>query len=802
MSWAIAAVLAASAAQADFRIPLVELHLAGRPEEALEAIERVREERPEEAAEAGLSYLRVRLHEELGQPGRFEEACADAFAESPDLHPYVRYHLALDQHRAGHPEVAAGLVASVVTPETDPDLLARASDLFARSIEGGGDCRILRGVLSRPLRTRVRRPLGLVQARCAARDGRPFESAQILCSLLEDARDDDPARRAAERLASLVEADPDLREPLLDEGCDAELRVGLTFHQHRQFDLSIPYLERAMARMGEGRTVADDLELEAHYGLARGYFWRERFQVAASRFAALAPRTRDLEERARVLYQQARSLELAGNWTDAEAVYRRTYLTDKDGEFAGPAVLSAMRLEWRSGREAPALHLLGVLSRIPDAQNYTSRAYLFLAVSDVVRGRWDRAGAWLDQAEDLDRNTALEADYWRGRLEELRAGGAESPRLAGGQEAEQGVQAARRAVEHYLEVLLRDPYHPLALDARSRLRAPELATTAAALARRRAASRSQEDLLAAWLLLGDTTAEARALRRDLVAHHAAAPATAPFFRLERVPVARWPLWESELRDAPDKLLALGLVADAGPAVRRHFPADDPDLAFTGSRLLLEAGRVRDAVLLADAFARPATRRVPEPLLPREIRTLFYPLPWSERIAASAGRFGVDPHLLVAVMREESRFDPRALSAASARGLTQFVWLTARRLATTVGLGPIRPDDLYDPRVSIPLGAAYLAELQDGFDGALHQAVAAYNAGPAQARLWQSYCYGREMPEYFSKTGFAQTRAYLRKTLSSRAQYAELYPELGSGSDSGSSPISRTTGGSSRDSRSK
>lgn len=796
MSWAAALLLAASAAQTDLRITPVELHLAGRPEAALQAIERVREEHPDRAAEAGLSYLRARLHELLGHAERAEEACGDAFAETPELHPYVRYRLALAQERADHAEVAAGLVAAVVTPEAEPDLLARASELFARSIESGGDCRILGGVLNRPLGVRERRLLGVVQARCAAREGRRLDAGRLLCSLLEDGHDDDPARRAAERLAELVEADPDLRELLLDEGCDAELRIGLTFHQHRQFDSSIPYLERAMVRMGSGRTVANDLEFDARYALARGYFWRRQFEVAATRFAALAPRTRDLKERARVLYQQARSLELAGDWTGADAVYRRTYLTDREGEFAGPAVLSAMRLEWRSGKESPALHLLGILSRIPGARDYTSRAYLFLAVSDIVRGRRDRAGDWLDHAERLDRDTALEADYWRGRLAELRVGAAERPKLVGGEASEEAAEAARRAVEHYLEVMLRDPYHPLALDARARLRTSELGVTAAALARRRGDSRRPEDLLAGWLVLGNATIDGRTFGRQLVAHHVSVPATAPFFRLERVPVERWPLWESDLEDAPDKLLALGLVEDAGPAVRRHFPVGDPNLAFTGSRLLLEAGRVRDAILLADAFARPATRRVPEPLLPREIRTLLYPVPWSGRIAAEAARFGVDPHLLVAVIREESRFDPRALSAVSARGLTQFVWLTARRMASTVGLGAIRPDDLYEPDVAIPLGAAYLAELQDGFGGNLHQAVAAYNAGPAQARLWQSYCYSREMPEYFSKTGFAQTRAYLRKVLSSRAQYAELYPELGSG------PSSRTTGGSSPDSRSK
>lgn len=766
MSWLLAVLLAAPAS--DVRVPLVEHQVAGSPRAALEAVEVLLAERPEVAAEVGASYLRGRLHEELGQLDQAEEAFADALSEAPALHPYVRYRLALAQERARHPEVAAGLIASVVHPSVPPGLLGPAAELFARAIAGGGDCRILTGVERRPLPERERRLLRVVEALCADRRGDLLAAGQILCNLLEGGRDDDPARLAAERFDELLRRDRDLGPGLAEHGCDAELLVGLTFHQHRQFDLSILYLERLAPRLGGGRTVRSDRELDALYALARGYFWRDQFAVAADRFADLAPRTRDLAERARVLYQQARSLELAGDWTGADAAFRRTFLTDRQGELAGPAVLSALRLEWRGGREAPALHLLGILLRMPEAREYASRAHLFLAVSDLVRGRLDRAEGWLAAAERLDRDARLEVSYWRGRLAELRLGRA----------GVENRETAARAVAEYLAAALEDPYHPLAMDARVRFSSPPLAAAAAREARSRAATGTSEGLLATWLLLGEGSLEGRASRRALAERHAAAAATARFYRLVPAPVRLWPLWGRELDHAPEMLLALGRVEDGASAVGRHFPANDPALAYTGSRLLLDALRAREAILLADAFARPLTRRVPEPVQPREVRSLLFPLPWGDRIASEARRFGTDPHLLAAVIREESRFDPRALSPASARGLTQFVWLTARRLAAEVGLGAIQPSDLYEPRIAIALGAAYLAELEGELDGSVYQALAAYNAGPAQARLWQAYCFSRELPEYYSKTGFAQTRAYLRKVLSSRAQYAELYPEIG------------------------
>jgi soluble lytic murein transglycosylase-like protein len=765
MTWALALILAATAA--DFRIPLVERQIAGDPRGALEAAAAAAEERPEEAAEAGVSYLRGRLLETLGHQLRAEHAYEEALSEAPELEPWTRYRAALGHERGGHPEVATGLVAGVIDPDTPEDLLARATELFARSIEGGGDCRVLHGVMARTgdrLPDHQRRILEVAEAGCADEAGDELQAGLLLCAVLAENREDDPGRLAAERLDSLLGRIDPLRRALAVRDCDAEREVGLTLHHHRQFELSVPYLEGVAGRLGGRRTVSSDEELEVLYAIARGYFWREEFAVAAERFGDLVLRTRDLEERARVLYQQARSQELDGDWQEADRTFRKAFLTDREGPLAGPALLSAVRLEWRGGSEQSALDLMAVLGNLTGGREYASRAYLFLAVSDLVRGRGDRAVGWLAAAERLDRDSAYEAEYWRGRWAELGA----HQRAPG---------AATEAVDRYLEVALGDAYHPLAVDARERLRTPILAGAVEAEARRRAASGRPEGQLAAWLLRGEGSLEGRAARRAMVVGYASDPDLAPFYRLTRVPVARWPAWQRDLDRAPEMLLGLGLVDDGAPAVRRLFGGDDPNLAYTGSRMLLEAERVPQAILFAAAFARPVLRRVPDVAQPPEIRTLIYPLAWGERIEAESRRFGIDPHLLAGIIREESRYDPRALSGASARGLTQFVHLTARRLAPAVGLGVISPDDLYQPRVAITLGAAYLAELSAQFDGTLHQAVAAYNAGPAQARLWQAYCYGRELPEYFSKTGFVQTRGYLRKVLSSKAQYEELYPGL-------------------------
>jgi soluble lytic murein transglycosylase len=179
---------------------------------------------------------------------------------------------------------------------------------------------------------------------------------------------------------------------------------------------------------------------------------------------------------------------------------------------------------------------------------------------------------------------------------------------------------------------------------------------------------------------------------------------------------------------------------------------------------------------AEVVSRRLPSELPHQFLPEPFRQLLYPRPYEFQVEQQARRFGVDPDLLTAIIREESRFDPLAISGASARGLTQFVGPTARRLAQKLDWVDLDPADLLEPEVAITLGAAYLAELADRFKGNTGQVVAAYNAGEDLARLWQAYCFSQESEEYFSKVGFRQTRGYLEKVLTSRAHYAEIYPE--------------------------
>ncbi|HEX2253408.1 MAG TPA: lytic transglycosylase domain-containing protein [Thermoanaerobaculia bacterium] len=735
-----AAVSAPAAAQAaDPRPRLLEQQREGNLEAALETIDHLLAEEPAAARGLALHLLAGDLHHQLGRHGKASAAFMHGFEGGSELATYARYRAAAEQLELGHPEVAAGLVASVVAEPTDTALLPEAVRLLTTSVLAGGDCRLLRNLVPERYGDAERRRLKRTRADCLLRQGTAGAALDEYLELLREKVDDEPAREAAERAAALVTSPP----------AEMAILLGRTFYQHRDFPRAIAYLAPVVASY-EGPLGGERFELA--YTLVRSRFWQESYHQAAAGYSALAARARDRRLEARALYQQGRSLELAGEWGDAAAAYRLAYRADPTGGSAEGALIAAMRIAWRTGHEAEALELLELLTARREWTAVAARAGLFLAASDIVQGRTDRAATWLGLAERAGSDTELEVAYWRGRMAELDGDPDE-------------------AVRRYLRVQRLDDNHPLAMDVRDRLAASPLAAPARRLA---ATQRRGGDLYGAWLLLHGEPQNRAEVAHALARRLAADPVSRPWVTLAPLPTAEWPLWRGRLDDPREKLLALGLWDGAGAAVNRHFPLDEPAPALTSSDFLAERGDINRSLLRAEILLRRLPDRVPAPFLSADLLRRLYPLAFPALVREESARHGVDPFLLAAIMREESRYDPRALSGASARGLTQFVMPTALEVGQAVGLGRVAPDDLYRPEVAIALGAAYVGQLLRRFEGEQHRAVAAYNAGPPAAQLWRAWSYTDELPEYYTKVSFGETRNYLRKVLGSWSRYRDLY----------------------------
>ncbi len=163
-------------------------------------------------------------------------------------------------------------------------------------------------------------------------------------------------------------------------------------------------------------------------------------------------------------------------------------------------------------------------------------------------------------------------------------------------------------------------------------------------------------------------------------------------------------------------------------------------------------------------------------LPRNIWRMLLPIEHAPLFAREARRHGLDPYLLVALVRQESAFDPRAESVAQARGLMQLIPPTARRVARQLSLDRFSLDQLFLPRLNIRLGSRYLADRLAQFNGDVDRAVASYNAGPDPVNLWLSEGNYREAAEFVENIPFTETRNYVKILHRNLQLYKRLYGE--------------------------
>jgi len=148
----------------------------------------------------------------------------------------------------------------------------------------------------------------------------------------------------------------------------------------------------------------------------------------------------------------------------------------------------------------------------------------------------------------------------------------------------------------------------------------------------------------------------------------------------------------------------------------------------------------------------------------DVLPYLFPRPYRRVVCENAERYGVNPALVWAVMREESRFEPQAVSPAGAVGLMQVMPSTARRVTG----GPV---NLEDPEENIRTGVRYLAGLLQEFPHEM-AALAAYNAGERHVRRWLAI--PAEDPLLWAEwIGFRETRNYVRRVFRSYLIYSSL-----------------------------
>lgn len=163
-------------------------------------------------------------------------------------------------------------------------------------------------------------------------------------------------------------------------------------------------------------------------------------------------------------------------------------------------------------------------------------------------------------------------------------------------------------------------------------------------------------------------------------------------------------------------------------------------------------------------------------LPRPIWENLFPLPFWEELKKDSLSNQLDPYLVASLVRQESEFNPAALSPANAMGLMQLLPHVGRNVAKEEKIRNFSSNELFVPNTNILLGTRYFRHMVDHYHGQVEYALAAYNAGEDRVDDWRSSGDFKDVEEFVESIPFTETREYVQAIMRNAVLYKLLYPK--------------------------
>jgi soluble lytic murein transglycosylase len=154
--------------------------------------------------------------------------------------------------------------------------------------------------------------------------------------------------------------------------------------------------------------------------------------------------------------------------------------------------------------------------------------------------------------------------------------------------------------------------------------------------------------------------------------------------------------------------------------------------------------------------------------------LVFPRPYWQDLESDAKANGLDPFLVASLIRQESEFNPEAVSRANAYGLMQLLPSTGRSIAKKEGDKHFSTSELLNPSRNLHLGTIDLRHSIDRYNGQVEYALAAYNAGDSPVHQWMSTNNYKDIPEWVESIPYTETREYVQGILRNREVYRAVY----------------------------
>lgn len=212
-------------------------------------------------------------------------------------------------------------------------------------------------------------------------------------------------------------------------------------------------------------------------------------------------------------------------------------------------------------------------------------------------------------------------------------------------------------------------------------------------------------------------------------------------------------------------------------------AEKDSLQTRLGEVLIQSGNYRAPIRFADRKIKSAILAGKAYSLSDKIWELAYPKGYWKVVSSKTGSYPVDPYLTLAVIREESRFNPRAVSRSGARGLMQIMPRTGRGIAKDLKFSSYRTKKLFIPDTNVEMGVYYLSNLIRNFSDNVYLALAGYNGGPNKIKRYVKSWYNGDLglvdiDEFVESIPNRETRLYVQKVMGSYFEYKRIYSRKG------------------------
>lgn len=267
-------------------------------------------------------------------------------------------------------------------------------------------------------------------------------------------------------------------------------------------------------------------------------------------------------------------------------------------------------------------------------------------------------------------------------------------------------------------------------------------------------------------------------RQRLAAITPQAPAVPPSPVLASVQPREVPSLTDELPDNEPHLIKARLLANAalneyiGPEIQAA-PDSGEWGALAEARIYNSYGETTRA-LQALKRSKISFFALPMDQVPTLYWQLLFPRPYWSDLVANAEKNGLDPFLVASLIRQESEFNPGAVSRANAYGLMQLLPSVGKSLAHKEHIRSFRTSELLNPSTNLRLGTLNLNLVLARYGGQPEYALAAYNAGDVPVRQWMAAGDYKDIPEFVESIPYTETREYVQAILRNKQIYQALY----------------------------